>query len=132
MRHGQEDSALDRKPGLAIGQLALDHRLAAGVSPKSLKEQARADPLGIDPRGLALLGGRQQHSALGQSGAGSQQSIERAGFLESVEPAEDRHDGLARLAVDPMAFHHLEVIEAARSLCAEVHAGSPFASTTLV
>ena len=130
MQHGQEHGALDRKLELAVGQQVFDHRSAKAVPPKSLEEQGRADPLGVDRRGLALLEGRQQHPALGESGAGSQQPIEFAALLERVEPAQRRHHGLARLAVDPMAFHHLEVIEAARSLGAEVHAGLPFASTT--
>src|SRR5208283_4516877 len=39
------------------------------------------------------------------------------------EPTEGGHDALARLAVDPMAFHHLEIFEATRSLGAEIHAG---------
>ena len=46
------------------------------------------------------------------SGAGSQQPIELAGLLERVESSQGCHHGLARLAVDPMALHHLEIFEA--------------------
>ena len=87
MQHGQEHRALDRKFELAVGQKALDHRSATAVSPKPLEQEGRADPLGVDCRGLAFRDGRQQHPVLGQPGAGSQQSIELAGFLECVEPA---------------------------------------------
>jgi len=111
--HGQDHGALDRKLELAAGQKVLDHRSAKAVAPKSFKEKLRADPLGVDRRRLALLERRQQHPALGQSGAGSQQPIEFAGFLERVEAAQRGHHGLARLAVDPMAFHHLEILEPA-------------------
>jgi hypothetical protein len=84
MQHGQEHGALDWKLELAVGQQVFDHRSAKAVAPKSLEEQGWADPLGLDRRGLALLDGRQQHPALGQSGAGSQQPIEFASLLERV------------------------------------------------
>jgi hypothetical protein len=108
----QDHGALDRKFELAVGQKILDHRSATAVPPKPLEEEGRADPLGVDRRGLTFLDGRQQHPALGQPGIGSQQSIELASFLERVEAAQRRHNGLARLAVDPMAFHHLRILEA--------------------
>jgi hypothetical protein len=60
-----------------------------------------------------FLDGGQQHRGFGHPGAGSQQPIELAGFLQHVEAAQGRHHGLARLAVDPMALHHLKILEAA-------------------
>ena len=113
MQHGQKDRALDRKLELAVGQQVFDHRSAKAVAPKSFEQQGRADPLGVDRRCLAVLDARQQHRGLGQPGAGSQQPIKLTGFLERVEPAKGRQHGLARLAVDPMAFHHLEIFKAA-------------------
>ena len=45
-----------------------------------------------------------------------------AACLERIEPAQGGHDALARLASDPMAFDQLEIVEATRSLGAEIHA----------
>jgi hypothetical protein len=113
VQHGQKHGALDRKLELAGGQQVFDHRSAKAVVPKSLEQERRTDPLGVDRRRLALLDGRQQHPGLGQPYAGSEQTIKFAGFFECVEATQGRYHGLARLAVDPMAFHHLEIFEAA-------------------
>src|SRR5271166_3109646 len=118
----------ERRWGVKIGrrltgQEVFDHRSAKAVPPKPLEQQGRADTLGLDRCRLALLDGGEQHRALGEAGAGPQQPIELAALLERIEPARGRHHGLARLAVDPMAFHHLEIFEPTRSLGAEIHAG---------
>ena len=51
-------------------------------------------------------------ASLGEARPGAQQPIELAALSERIEPAQSRHHGLARLAVDPMAFHQLKVFEA--------------------
>lgn len=113
MQHSQEDGALDRKLEPAIGQQVLDHRAAGAVPPEPLEQQGWPDALGLDRCCLALGDGGQQHRALGEAGAGADQPTEFAAGLERIEPAHGCHHALTRLAVDPLAFHHLEIVEAA-------------------
>ncbi len=102
----------DRKFELALDQEVFDHRAAKTVPPQPLEQQRRPDALGLDRRCLALLDGGQQHRALGEAGAGAYQPIKFATCLERIEPAQRRHHALARLAIDSMALHHLEIVEA--------------------
>jgi hypothetical protein len=105
MQHGQEHGALDREFELAIGQEVFDHRAATTVPPEPLEQQRRPDARGLDRRRLTLLDGGEQHGALGEAGARAQQPVEFAACFERIEPAQGRHRGLTRLAVEPMAFH---------------------------